>query len=292
MSALISMKETLRIPGMISSLVMIAPALLLVGILFLFPIALLAYRSFGGPEFSLQHYESLFSSNIYVNSLLVTLQISAYVVLGCLFFGFPIGYVLANAPNRLRPLLVLAVLLPFWSSILVRNFAWIYLLQRRGPINEFLISTGIVDHPVPFMFNQFGVVLGMTNALLPFMVLPIFVALQAQDKTYLEAAASLGAKPETSFRTVTLPLSMPGVMAGSLLVFAMALGFFVTPALLGGGKVLVAATYITNEIETLLNWDIAGAASVVLLAVVVLVVAAYLRVISGTHTTGAGDATA
>jgi ABC-type spermidine/putrescine transport system permease subunit I len=292
MSARVPLRETLRIPGMIGSLVMIAPALLLVGLLFLFPIALLAYRSFGGAELSLENYQSLFSSSLYINSLIATLKISAFVVLGCLFFGFPIAYALANASNRLRPVLFLAVLLPAWSSILVRNFAWIYLLQRRGPINEFLISTGIIDQPISFMFNEFGVVLGMTNVLLPFMVLPIFVALQAQDKTYLEASASLGARPETAFWTVTLPLSMPGVMAGSLLVFAMALGFFVTPALLGGGKVLVAATYITNEIETLLNWDIAGAASVVLLAVVVIVVAAYLRVISSSNTTGAGDATA
>jgi len=291
-SVRVSFREALRIPGVIGSLAMIAPALLLVGLLFLLPIALLAYRSFGGAEPSLENYHSLFSSSLYIGSLWTTLKISAFVVLGCLFFGFPIGYVLANAPNRYRPVLILAVLLPFWSSILVRNFAWIYLLQRRGPINEFLISIGITDQPISFMFNQFGVVLGMTNALLPFMVLPIFIALQSQDKTYLEAAASLGARPETGFWTITLPLSMPGVMAGSLLVFATALGFFVTPALLGGGKVLVAATYITNEIETLLNWDIAGAASVVLLAVVVLVVAAYLRVASSSNTTGASDATA
>jgi putative spermidine/putrescine transport system permease protein len=271
---------------------MIAPALLLVGLLFLFPIALLTFRSFGGGEFSLQNYETLFSSSLYINSLMATLKISIFVVVGCILFGFPIGYVLATAPNRWRPVLILAVLLPFWSSILVRNFAWIYLLQRRGPINEFLISVGITNEPISFMFNQFGVVLGMTNTLLPFMILPIYVALQSQDRTYLEASSSLGAKPETAFMTVTLPLSMPGVMAGSLLVFATALGFFVTPALLGGGKVLVAATYITQEIETYFNWGVAGAASVILLVVVVIIVVAYLRVSSKTNTSGAGDATA
>jgi ABC-type spermidine/putrescine transport system permease subunit I len=271
---------------------MIAPAIVLVGVLFLLPIGLLALRSFGGQELTLMHYQDLLSSPVYLKALVNTLKISLLVVIGCLFFGFPIGYVLAKSSKKWQPYLVLAVLLPFWSSILVRNFAWMYLLQRRGVVNNLLISNGIVDQPIAFMFNQFGVVLGMTNALLPFMVLPIFVALQSQDKTYLEASSSLGARPEVGFWTVTLPLSLPGIYAGCLLVFATALGFFVTPALLGGGKVLVAATYITNEIETLLNWDIASAASMLLLLVVVFVVAVYMRVIAKNNVTGASDAAA
>lgn len=286
------MLEALRIPGMKASLWMVAPAALLIGVLFLLPIGLLASKSFNAPEWSLQNYEELLSSSVYLKSLWSTLRISVLVVLGCIVFGFPIGYLLAKCPERARPYLALTVLLPFWTSILVRNFAWIYLLQRRGVINDILISSGVVERPVAFMFNEFGVVLGMTNALLPFMILPIFVAIQSQDKAFLEAAGSLGARPEIAFLKVTLPLSLPGIFAGSLLVFATALGFFVTPALLGGGKVLVAATYITNEIETLLNWDSAAAASVLLLFVVVLVVAAYMRVVSVEKVAGAGDAAA
>lgn len=292
MSVSVSLRDTLRIPGMLSSIAMISPAILLVGVLFLLPIGLLAMRSFGGQELTIVHYQDLLSSPVFLKALYKTIKISLLVVAGCLFFGFPIGYVLAKAPKAWQPYLALAVLLPFWSSILVRNFAWIYLLQRRGAVNNFLISSGITDEPIPFMFNQFGVVLGMTNALLPFMVLPIFVALQSQDKTYLEATSSLGARPEVGFLTLTLPLSLPGVYAGSLLVFATALGFFVTPALLGGGKVLVAATYITNEIQTLLNWEVASAASVLLLLVVVVVVAVYMRVITRNNVIGASDASA
>jgi ABC-type spermidine/putrescine transport system permease subunit I len=286
------LRELLRIPGMKASLWMVMPAVLLIGILFLLPIGILIGKSFNAPVWDLQNYRELLSSSVYLNALWSTLRISFLVVLGCVFFGFPIGYLLAKCPERIRPYLALTVLLPFWSSILVRNFAWIYLLQRRGVVNDLLITSGLVDQPVAFMFNEFGVVLGMTNALLPFMVLPIFVALQSQDKAFLEAAASLGARPEVGFLKVTLPLSLPGISAGCLLVFATALGFFVTPALLGGGKVLVAATYITNEIEMLLNWDTAAAASVLLLLIVILVVIIYMRLVSIDKMAGAGDASA
>ncbi len=271
---------------------MIAPAALLVGILFLMPIGRLFGMSLDYPNWTTVHFEDLFSSTVYVKSLWATIRVSGFVVLGCLAIGYPIGYVLATCRPKLRPYLALTVLLPFWTSILVRNFAWMYLLQRRGTVNDLLQSIGLTDQPLQLMFNEFGVVLGMTNALLPFMVLPIYVAIQSQDEAFLEAAESLGAGPSMAFLKVTLPLSLPGIYAGALLVFATALGFFVTPALLGGGKVLVAATYITHEVETLLNWQGAAAASIVLLAIILIVIAAYMRVVSVERLSGAGDVTA
>ena len=271
---------------------MITPAALLVGILFLLPIGRLFGMSLGYPDWTTAHFADLFSSTVYVKSLWATLRISGFVVFGCLLIGYPIAYLLATCRPKLRPYLALTVLLPFWTSILVRNFAWIFLLQRRGAVNDLLQSIGLTDQPLQLMFNEFGIALGMTNALLPFMVLPVFVAIQSQDKAFLEAAGSLGAGPSSAFWKVTLPLSLPGVYAGSLLVFATALGFFVTPALLGGGKVLVVATYITHEIEMFLNWSGATAASIVLLGVVLIVVTIYMRVVSVERLSGAGDATA
>lgn len=267
----------------------VTPALLVIGILFLGPIGRLFSLSLGETEISLRHYEELFSTAIFTDSLWRTVRISLLVTIADLLLAYPIAYVLTTAERRIRAILALMVILPFWTSILVRNYAWIYLLQRRGSLNDLLLSTGLIDEPFRFMFNEIGVVIGMSNALLPFMVLPIYVSLQAQDESYLEAAHSLGASPGRAFFSVTLPLSLAGVYAGCLLVFATALGFFVTPALLGGGKVLMAATYITQEIETYLNWPLAAAASIVLLIIVTAIIAVYARIITVQRLTGMGD---
>ena len=277
-------------PGTFANLLLVLPATLLLGLLFLAPLGRLVALSIEAPDLSLGQYTTLFESPLYPRVLVRTLRVSVFVVLGCLLFGYPIAYLLVEARPRIRHAVALLVLLPFWTSILVRNYAWVYLLQRKGAVNELLVSSGLVADPLPLMFNEVGVVIGMSNALLPFMVLPIYVAIQSQDRAYLEAAASLGATPSHSFFAVTLPLSLPGVYAGSLFVFATALGFFVTPALLGGGRVLVAATYITQEVEQLLNWPLASAASIVLLVVVLLIIAVYTRVMSVERISGMGDA--
>jgi len=273
-------------------LLLVAPAIAVIGLLFLVPIVRLLFLSFGEDGFSVAAYESLFSTSVYVDSLARTVEISAMVTVAALLLGYPIGYVLATCGPTMRALLGLGVVLPFWTSILVRNFAWIYLLQRRGLVNDLLISSGLVDQPLRFMFNETGVVIGMTNALLPFMVLPIFVAIHAQDRALRETAASLGASPPWAFLTVTLPLSLSGIYAGSLLVFATAMGFFVTPALLGGGKVLMAATFITREIETYVNWPLAAAASVILLFIVTAIIAVYAWLVSVERIAGMADADA
>lgn len=276
-------------PGTLAFVLMMVPAAVLVGALFIAPIGRLFGLSVHWSELDPTAYASLFGSPLYLQVLLRTLRISALVVLGCFLLGYPIGYVLATAKPRTRQLVGLLVLLPFWTSILVRNYAWVYLLQWRGVLNQLLVSWGIVAEPIPLMFNEVGVVIGMTNALLPFMVLPIYVAIQAQDPAFLEAAESLGATPTRSFFSVTFPLSLAGVYAGSLFVFATALGFFVTPALLGGGKVLVAATFIDQEVEQTLDWPLAAAASVVLLVVVLAVIALYTRLVSIERLAGMGD---
>jgi ABC-type spermidine/putrescine transport system permease subunit I len=180
---------------------------------------------------------------------------------------------MSRSGPRMQAAIALLVLLPFWTSLLVRNYALIYILQRTGVVNRLLMDMGLIDAPLALMFNEFGVIVGMTNALLPFMVFPIYVSLQAQDKALVPAAFSLGSPPAVTFFTVTLPLSIPGIAAGAAVTFATALGFYVTPALLGGGKIQLSATYIAKEINEFLDWPVAAAASMVLLAVVVALLA-------------------
>jgi putative spermidine/putrescine transport system permease protein len=268
-------------------MMLVLPALVPVLVLYVAPILRLGLVSLALEPFGVA-YSTLFHEADYGAILATTLRVGLSTSLTCLLLGYPLAYLLASSSDRVRNILLLTVLLPFWTSILVRNYAWIYLLQRRGIVNEILISIGLITEPLQFMFNEFGVVLGMSNALLPFMVLPIYVSLSAQPSSLLEAAASMGARPTAAFLSVTLPLSIPGIAAGCLIVFATSLGFYVTPALLGGGRVLVAATFIAREIEDTLNWTSAASASVVLLAVVLSLVLLHGR-IAARHPGSGGD---
>jgi putative spermidine/putrescine transport system permease protein len=259
------------------ALALIAPAIAVTTILYLLPIAKLASLSVQAEPFG-SSYEHLFSEFGFGRILWNTLRIGATTTIVCVLLGYPLAYLMARSSKRVSALLVVLVLLPFWTSILVRNYAWIYLLQYRGFLNNTLLSMGVIHEPLALMFNEFGVVLGMSNALLPFMVLPIFVNLRGQDRALLESAASLGAKPSAAFLRVTLPLSRNGIMTGALIVFSTSLGFYVTPALLGGGRVLVASTFISREIEETLNWENASTASVILLLIVLAIVALISKV--------------
>lgn len=274
-----------------SRILYVIPALLLLSVFFLFPIVRLFFVSlgFGNGDLSLDAYTRLFANSVFLKSLYTTVVISGLVTTIAVLIGYPVAYALATTRGRWQTFIGLAVLLPFWASILVRNYAWVHLLRRRGAFNDLLINLGFIDQPIAFIFNESGVVIGMTNALLPFMVLPIFVALQSQNKLLIEAAGSLGARPLSAFLTVTLPLSLNGIFAGSLIVFATALGFFVTPALLGGGKVLMTATYISREIETYLDWPLAAAASMILLFFVTALITLYARLVSVDRIVGMGD---
>ncbi len=263
---------------------LLIPALLLIGVLYFIPLLRLMGLSFGESGFSFAAYQELFSAWAYGGILWRTFRIGAFVVLVTLALGYPIAYVLAFSSPRVRALISLLVLLPFWTSVLVRTFAWIYLLRDGGVVSSALGLFG--DQSVRVLYNDIGVVIGMSNTLLPFMVFPIFVALSAQDRSLREAAASLGATPAAVFRRVTLPLSRNGIFAGALLVFASAVGFFITPALLGGGRVLMAATFVTQQVEEFLNWPLAAAASLILFAVVAVLVALYRRIPGADHVTG------
>lgn len=265
---------------------LLIPAMLLIGVLYFIPMLRLLGLSFGEEDFSFAAFQELFTAWSYGGILWRTFRISAFVVLVTLALGYPIAYVLAFSTPRTRALISLLVLLPFWTSVLVRTFAWIYLLRDGGVVSAGLGALTGGDQPIRVLYNDIGVVIGMSNTLLPFMVFPIFVALSTQERALREAAASLGASPAEVFRRVTLPLSRNGIFAGALLVFTSAIGFFITPALLGGGRVLMAATFVTQQVEEFLNWPLAAAAALILLAIVAVLVALYRRIPGADYGTG------
>ena len=212
--------------------------------------------------------------------LIRTFVTSAIVTLACIAIGLPYAMVVASVQGWRRQALLGAVLLPLWTSLLVRTAAWYVVLQDNGLINAALKGLGIISGPVPLMFNRLGVVIAMTHVLLPFMVLPIFSVLIAIPKNLMPAAASLGAHPLRAFFHVLLPLSMRGVVSGALLVFMAALGYYITPALIGGANDQMISSIIAYYATAAANWGMAGALGLVLLAMTILLYAVYIRLAS------------
>ena len=218
---------------------------------------------------------------IFRRVILRSLWIGALCTLIALLLGWPLAWLIATTTPRVATLLLGAVLLPFWTSLVVRTAAWMVLLQREGVVNSALLQSGLVQAALPLLFNRTAVLLSMTHILLPFMVLPLAASFAALDKRLLRAAASLGAPPWRRFLRVTLPLSLPGIGAGCVLVFIQALGFYVTPALLGGPDDQMLAWFIGFYANRTVNWGIAAALSLILLAAVALCATLYARLRSG-----------
>lgn len=212
--------------------------------------------------------------------LIRTFVTAAIVTIACIAIGLPFAMVAASVQGRRRQLLLGAVLLPLWTSLLVRTAAWYIVLQDNGLINATLNALGVISDPIPLMFNRLGVVIAMTHVLLPFMVLPIFSVLIAIPRNLMPAAASLGAHPLRAFLHVLLPLAMRGVVSGSLLVFMAALGYYITPALIGGANDQMISSVIAYYATAAANWSMAGALGLVLLAMTILLYAVYIRLAS------------
>jgi putative spermidine/putrescine transport system permease protein len=246
---------------------LLLPALAWLGVFFVYPIGRLVYLSAFTPTFTLANYAKLVSVGVYVRFLVNSFEISLVVTLVALVLGYPLAFLLATAPRRAAGLMLAGIVLPLWTSVLVRTYAWMVLLGRRGLVNEALQSSGLLDAPLPLLYNRIGVTIGMVHVLLPFMVLPIYSVMKGVDVELLKAAQNLGADRRQSFLRVYLPLSFPGAAAGCLLVFVTALGFFVTPALLGGRGDMMIAMLIENQVRELLDWGFASALAVALLAV-------------------------
>lgn len=243
------------------------PALLLVGIVLIIPVGWLFWLSFlsdaGG--LSLEHYHRLAAHPAYARIFRTTFEVSLMTTALCVLLGYPLAYLLAQLPRRLAALGLIAVLLPFWTSVLVRTYAWLVLLQGQGLINHWGMQLGLWSEPLPLVHNFSGTLIGMTHIMLPYLVLPLYGSMRAIDGAYVKAAANLGASPLRAFWSVYLPLSLPGLAAGATIVFILCLGFYVTPALLGGGKVILVSMRIASDIELFFNWGAASALGVVLL---------------------------
>ncbi|MFZ4479813.1 MAG: ABC transporter permease [Rhodoferax sp.] len=260
---------------------LVAPALLLILVTMLLPVGWLFYLSILSDTgaYSLEHYERMWVQPSYGRTFLATFQVSALTTAICILLGYPLSYFLSELPKRAANLCMIAVLLPLWTSLLVRTYAWLVLLQRRGLINGWGIELGLWDEPLALVHNMTGTLIGTVHVMLPFLVLPLYSAMRAIDRSYLRAAANLGASPLRSFWLVFFPLAMPGLASGALIVFVLCLGFYVTPAVLGGGKVIMVSSRIANDIEIFFNWGAASALGVVLLVLTAALVLVATRMI-------------
>src|SRR5262245_4312510 len=248
------------------------PALLLLLLLFVLPLGRLFALSFEGG--SLAWYEKALTGGLYTSILLRTFEIAAIVTVCCLVIGYPVAFLLATTTPMWRAVGFAFVMLPLWTSVLVRTYAWMVLLGRNGIINRILIDSGLLDAPVALLNSRLAVILGMVHVMLPFMILPIYSALTRIDPDLPTAARGLGASAARILTTIYLPLSLRGIVAGVTLVFVVSLGFYITPALLGGGKVMMYAMVIEQQVREFLAWNFAGALSVILLAVTLMMFAA------------------
>jgi putative spermidine/putrescine transport system permease protein len=257
---------------------LLLPAVVFLLVLYGYPVAAMLVRAFNDPQWGWHNFAPLIQarstldllvvqipSNAYVRVLGITLQIALGVTFTTLLLGYLVAYALASLPARWANLLMIFVLVPFWTSILVRSYAWMVLLGREGLVNQALVGMGLTPEPVQLLNTRFAVYVGMVHVLLPFMILPLYAVMRGIDRNLLRAAENLGARPSQVFRAVFLPLSLPGVAAGCLLVFILALGFYITPALLGGQRDVMVSMLIQQQV-TQLKWGVASALALVLLA--------------------------
>jgi len=260
----------------VTASLLIAPAALSILVLFVIPIGYILVLSITDPVVSLDHYRRLFTVPLYTNVMINTFKTSLIVTVACLLLGYPLAYVMARRNDMVAILLLIAVGMSFWTGFVVRSYAWLVILGNKGPVAAVYAMAGW-GRPPQLLFTSFASTLGMIHILLPFMVLALYGVMRKIDPSYLRAAEGLGARPFGAFRHVFLPLSLPGVVNGALLVFTMCLGFYITPILLGTPKDMMISQLINQQIEDLLAWGFASAIAVVLLACTVLLLFLYNR---------------
>jgi spermidine/putrescine transport system permease protein len=279
------MLKTLRRFPSLAPWVLLFPATSWLVIFFISPLFIVLIYSFlergtyGGVEwiFTLENISRVFDP-LYLRTFLRSIYIASLTTMFCLLLGYPLAYFIATRPGRLRYTLLLALMIPFWTNFLIRTYAWLTLLRTNtGLINGLLISLGIIREPLPLFGNDFSIVLGLVYGWLPDMVLPIFAALDRLDTSLLEAASDLYAPGRKVFSRVIWPLSLPGVVAGSMLVFIPSLGAFVTPAILGGGKSLMIGNIISNQFLAAHDWPFGSALSMLMMILMLLATLIYFR---------------
>lgn len=272
-------------------LLLLLPAVVFLILFYGYPVAAMLSRSFSDPAWGLQNFQplvqarstlDLFGASLPMNAFIrvfgITLQIALIVTLITLLLGYPVAYALSSISASRANLLMILVLIPFWTSILVRSYAWMVLLGQEGIVNEALMSSGIRDEPMQLLNTRLAVYMGMVHILLPFMILPLYAVMRGIDRNLLRAAGNLGAPPAAVFRRIFLPLSLPGVAAGCLLVFILGLGFYITPALLGGQKDVMISMLIQQQISQL-KWGFGAALALVLLIIALGIYALFTRLL-------------
>lgn len=257
------------------------PALLVILVLMVGPILWLLSLSLVGGDGRLgfENYALFFSEPVYVDMFVNTFVIAFVVTVICVLLGYPVAYLLAIMPPAWSGVLMLAVLVPFWTSGLVRTFSWLLILQRNGIVNKSLVWLGVIDKPVALVHNMTGTVIGMVHIMVPFLILPLYASMKAIDGNLMRAGANLGSSPTHAFFRIFLPLSMPGLVAGMIMVFVMCLGFYITPAILGGGKIKMIAQRIEESISLYPTWGPAAALAVLLLVMTAVCLFVSLRLV-------------
>jgi putative spermidine/putrescine transport system permease protein len=246
---------------------LLLPAVLLLVVAFISPVGMLLSRAFTQPQTGVQNFIDLWERRGFLQVLRNTVMIAAIATPICVLIGFPVAHAMTHGSARLRRWLIFIVLVPFWTSLLVRTFANVILLQRNGPLNAVLVGLGLTVEPLPLLYNMTGLLFGAVQVLLPFVIFPLHAAMLRIDPTYMQAALTLGAGPVRAFLRVYLPLTVPGLLTGATLVFISTLGYYVTPAMLGGPRQTMIAQLIQDQIAQFGNWGIAGALSLLLLLV-------------------------
>ena len=253
------------------------PALLLLFVFFVVPVVSLLLRSVLEPEPGLQNYEALLGSQTYLRVFLNTFTVSGLVTVLAVLIGFPVAWSLAIMPPSWSRIVFAILLLSMWTNLLARTYAWMVLLQRTGIINKTLMNLGIISQPLTLVNNLVGVTIGMVYIMLPFIILPLYGVIRRIDPAILQAAALCGATRWQCLWRVLVPLAAPGMAAGALMVFVMSLGYFVTPALLGGTSNMMLAELVAQFVQSLVNWGMGSAAAFVLLVVTLALYALQLR---------------
>ncbi|MCZ8043147.1 ABC transporter permease [Bosea sp. (in: a-proteobacteria)] len=260
-------------------LLLASPAVIVILALVVIPVGWLMTQSVYDNGFTLEHYRRIFSEDIYWRSFTLTFRIALIVTVMTLILGYPVAYAAAHVKRPWDVLILSFVILPFWTSVLVRAYAWLVLLQRTGVTNQMLEGLGLITEPLALVHNELGTIIATVHILLPFMVLPLYSTMQKIPRELMLAGASLGGGPLHSFLRIFLPLSLPGVVAGLTLVFVLTLGFYITPELLGGGRTIMISMVVSRNVELYNEWGAASAVGVVLLVCVLAIFMAVGRII-------------
>lgn len=266
---------------------MVAPTVLWLSFFFVVPLLIVVAVSFASRtpygqvifDWTLGNY-ARFTETLYLSIFLDTLIVALITTVLTILLGYPLAYFIAQLPQKWQQPGLILVMIPFWINFLIRSYAWVIILRTQGVLNTILLKFGFIEQPLQMLYNEVAVMLGMVYALLPFMVLPIYVSIEQLDHRLLEAASDLGASPFTAFRKITLPLTMPGIAAGTILVFISSLGMFVVPDVMGGAKSALIGNLIQNQFLSARDWPFGGALSIVLALLSLVLIVLYYKALS------------